>query len=230
MTSSKNYFQIAGAYSKGRFSEILREPSGGRASHNQPLLERIEWVIAPTIGAIVPNWLIAVPRKPALSLRDWAKWYGISPKTIVDDLGVHIRTTSPDLMWFEHGPASFNSPVGCGTDYAHLHIIFRPNFSFDTFADQCVSSSKLTWKRTALEDTYEALPGTGSYLVAGSGQASIFASHVESTGSQFFRRVISVLSGRAGAWNYKYFPHAGNVAKTIKNFRHLERIAWCGAG
>ena len=224
MTNSENHFTTSRVNPLGRFSELLRQPARERLPHNQPLLERVDWVIVPTIGAIVPNWLIAVPRKPIINIRDWIIQYGMSPKNIMDDLNVHIKTTYSDLIWFEHGPASFNSPVGCGTDHAHLHIIFRPDFTFAAFAEQSISSSNLTWQHTAPDSAYESLPDTGSYLIAGSGSESIFTYHVESTGSQFFRRIVSVLAGRVDAWNYKHFPHADNVTKTIENFRYLEAL------
>lgn len=225
MTISERQFETVGPHSQGRFAELLRQPATEQASHNQPLLEGPDWVIAPTLGAIVPNWLIAVPRKPAISLRDWKILYDICPRNILEDLNAHLTTTFSDLVWFEHGPTTFSSTVGCGTDYAHMHIILRPRFSFVDFADQSVFSSNLTWKRTTLENAYENLPNAGSYLIAGSGNACIFASHVESVGSQFFRRVVSVLSGQSSSWNYKQYPHMNNVAKTIENFRKFERLA-----
>ena len=228
MTTSKNLSQTARTIPGERFSELLQSPTGGRAPYNQILLERSDWVIAPTVGPIVPNWLIAVPRRPALSFRDWTRRYRFSPLEIIADLCVHLRISLSDIVWFEHGPADFNSPVGCGTDYAHLHIIFQPKFIFGEFVTQSASASKLVWKRTTLEDTYKSLPDSHSYLVAGSGDLGIYTSQVESTGSQFFRRVVGALSDSKETWNYIYYPHTKNVFKTIDNFRYLERIALSG--
>ena len=230
MTGSEHLFQTTGTIPGGRFSELLQPPTGTRAPHNQILLDRIDWVIAPTVGPIIPNWLIAVPRKPALSFRDWTRRYRISPIGIIDDLCAHLKITSSDIVWFEHGPAGFNSPVGCGTDYAHLHIIFQPEFVFDEFVKQSAAVSKLIWKRTTTENTYKSLPDSHSYLVAGSGRLGIYTSQVESTGSQFFRRVVGAVSDSMDSWNYRHYPHMKNVLRTIDNFRHLEGTALSGTG
>ena len=232
MTTSKHLSQPARTIPipGERFSELLQPQTGGRAPYNQILLERSDWVIAPTAGPIVPNWLIAVPRRRALSFRDWKRRCGFSPLGIIADLCAHLRISLSDIVWFEHGPADFNSPVGCGTDYAHLHIIFQPRFIFDEFVTQSASISRLTWKRTTLENAYKSLPDSHSYLVAGSGDLGIYTSQVESTGSQFFRRVVGALSDSMDTWNYRYYPHTKNVLKTIDNFRHFEGTALSGTG
>ena len=228
MTSSQHLSQPTETISEGRFSALLKASTGQRAPYNQLLLERIDWIVAPTVGPIVPNWLIAVPRRPALSFRDWTRRYETSPLGIIDDLCAHLEIASSNIVWFEHGPAGFNSPVGCGTDYAHLHVIFKPEFTFDEFVGKSVSISNLSWKRTTVENIYGSLLDSHSYLVAGSGCSGIYTSRVESTGSQFFRRVVGALSGCMDSWNYKYFPYTENVSRTINNFRHLERLASTG--
>lgn len=207
---------------KGRFAVLLGGSSNGRGAHDRPLLGRSDWVVAPTIGSIVPNWLIAVPRTPALSFRDWKDKFGKLPNEIHSDLCQHLGIASTEIVWFEHGPTNIGSTVGCGTDYAHLHFLFRPSFTFSAFAQEAVLLSELAWKSTTFDAAYEDLPSYESYLVAGSGEEVIFTSRVESVGSQFFRRVVSSFSDRADAWDYKRFPHTDNITQTIANFRVLE--------
>lgn len=206
----------------GRFAALLQEPSGGRLAHDRPLLERPEWVIAPTLGAIVPNWLIAVPREPALSFRVWKDRFGKAPQEIHRDLCRHLGMALTDIVWFEHGPGKHGSLVGCGADYAHLHFVIRPSFTFEDFARKAVSLSELAWRNSTFDNAYDALPCKASYLIAGSGDEVFFAAQVETTGSQFFRRVVGSLSGRADAWDYRQFSHADNIAETIANFHTLE--------
>ena len=220
--NSENALQIESATAAGRFAALLREPAGERANYDRPLLERPDWVVAPTLGAIVPNWLIVVPREPALNFRAWKKQFGKAPGKVLDDLREHLGITSTEIVWFEHGPAGPGTLVGCGADYAHLHFLIRPSFTFDAFAQQAISLSELEWKTATFDTAYEVLPDAESYLVAGSGDETIFTSHVELTGSQFFRRVVSLLSDRTGAWDYKNVAHADNIAQTIINFHILE--------
>ena len=206
----------------GRFAAILRESDDKPALHNQPLFECEDWLVVPTLGAIIPNWLIVLPRQPALCLRSWRRQYEKEPNDIIRTLSAHLGTHSDDLVWFEHGPSHTHSSVGCGTDYAHLHILFNPAFTFASFVRHSIDHSMLEWTTAHSDRVYENLPFDGSYLIAASGNASVFVSQVECLGSQFFRRVVSFLSDRVCAWDYKEYPHLDNIKRTAQNFRALE--------
>ncbi len=206
----------------GRFKALLQAPEGRPAAFDLPLYENAEWVVAPTLGAIVPNWLIVVPRDYALNFRSWQKRRDSAPVAIVDELCDHLGLAQEEVIWFEHGPNALGSSIGCGADYAHMHVILKPGFSFQTFLDRAVSMSALDWTRAASEQTYASLPNEGSYLVAGSGDVATWTSNVETTGSQFFRRVVSSLSDQPERWDYKRFSHEQNISQTIETFRKLE--------
>ena len=215
--------QTAGDNTEGRFAVLFRASApDSRPAHDQVLLEGEDWVVVPTLGAIVPNWLIAVPRTPALNFRAWKNHLGKTPQTVLIDLCDRLDLSCSDVVWFEHGPAVLNSEIGCGADYAHLHIIFQPCFTFKDFVEQTMALSGITWMKTRFEEAYDTLPCEDSYLVAGSGGDSILSTRVESVGSQFFRRVVGALCGQAGVWDYRLFPHKRNIMKTIANFRALE--------
>jgi ATP adenylyltransferase len=156
----------------GRFTALLQAPDGELAACDQPLYKNVEWVVAPTLGAIVPDWLIVVPRNYALSFRSWQKQHCQAPETIVSELCNHLGLTKDEVIWFEHGPNALGSSIGCGADHAHIHVILKPGFSFQTFLDQAISMSALDWTHAATERICAALPDEGSYLVAGSGNAA----------------------------------------------------------
>jgi hypothetical protein len=120
--------------------------------------------------------------------------------------------------------------VGCGTDYAHLHILLRPDFSFETFIALAISMSGLPWANSEAKRAYGFLPAESSYLVAGSAGRAAWASFVDATGSQFFRRVVASLSDHTESWDYRSHAHADNIARTIATFRKLERDARCVGG
>ena len=209
----------------GRFAMLLDGEAGVRAVFDRPLLDHKDWVAAPTLGAIVPDWLIVVPRQPALNFRSWQEQRNSAPEAIIDELCAHLGLTVEEIIWFEHGPSELGSVVGCGTDYAHLHLLLRPGFTFQTFLDQAISMSELAWDRTEAESAYLSLPSEASYLVTGSGDQAAWASDVDAVGSQFFRRVVGSLSRQAERWDYKRYPHADNIGQTIETFRNLESAA-----
>lgn len=215
--------QTAGDNTEGRFAALFRASApDSKPEHDQVLLDGEDWVVVPTLGAIVPNWLIVVPRAPALNFCAWKKRLGKTPQTVLIDLCDRLELSCSDVVWFEHGPADSNSEIGCGADHAHLHIIFRPCFTFKAFVEQTIALSGTTWTKARFDEAYDVLPSEESYLVAGSGEDSILSTSVESVGSQFFRRVVGVLSDQAGVWDYRLFPHKRNIMETIVNFRALE--------
>ena len=115
---SEDILQISRGYASRRFTALLRPPNGRQAEYNQPLLERADWVFAPTLGPIVPNWLIAVPRAVSINLRAWKSTPDKAPQAIINDLCEHLGITVSDLVWFEHGPASTRAyPVVTHTHY-----------------------------------------------------------------------------------------------------------------
>ncbi len=88
--------------------------------------------------------------------------------------------------------------------------------------------SNLDWTAGAGDDAYGTLVGESSYLIAGSGDATIVARGVEATGSQFFRRVVGELVDVGDAWDYRRYPHAHHVSQTVRTFQSLESLALHG--
>jgi ATP adenylyltransferase len=206
----------------GRFAALLRGDARTQEC-DRALLSHPEWIAAPTLGAIIPDWLIVVPRKPALNFRNWHRQQSKNPEAIIDRICEHLGLASDEIIWFEHGPAVHGSIVGCGADYAHLHILLRPHFPFEAFIALAVSMSRLPWSNSEAYRAYASLPVESSYLIAGSAARAAWALNVDATGSQFFRRVIASLSDRAEGWDYRLYAHADNIARTVETFRKLER-------
>ncbi|MFI4933491.1 MAG: hypothetical protein ACHP7N_02640 [Caulobacterales bacterium] len=210
---------------EGRFAALLTAEWPGRDAYDRPLLVVQDWVLAPTLGAIVPNWLIVVPRRPALSFRGWYDETQRDPVAIVDHVAAHLSLPVERLFWFEHGPKSVGTEVGCGVDYAHLHILLDAPFTIEDFLRHAETSATLNWRHVAAHEAYRRLTGGESYLVVGEGDRAAIAEGVEHTGSQFFRRVVANAVGQADTWNYRCHPHHENITRTINGFRALERAA-----
>lgn len=207
---------------ENRFRALL--DGEGRAAHDRPLLTTSKWIVAPTLGAIIPGWLLVIPRRPVLSFKQWATVEAERPETILERLRQHLGLSSREVIWFEHGPVQNGTVVGCGLDHAHIHVLVRPPFSFETFEATARSLANLDWQQSAADEIYGGLRDHRSYLIAGSGDSALRAFEVEQAGSQFFRRVVSNLAAET-AWDYRSHPHAENIAETIRTFRSLESAA-----
>jgi ATP adenylyltransferase len=206
-----------------RFDALLR--GEGIAPCDQALFKQQDWLVAPTVGAIIPNWLLLIPRRPALNFVEWATLESKRPESLIAEVRSYLGLRAADLLWFEHGPKAQGAAVGCGLDHAHIHLLIRPPFTFVEFASAAKALSRFDWRASGTGDAFAEVDSQSSYLIAGCGEHTTMASGVEIAGSQFFRRVVAVLASKATTWDYRLFPHVENVEASISTFRFLERMA-----
>jgi ATP adenylyltransferase len=209
-----------------RFAGALSGDDFGRASYDQSIFETPDCVVVPTLGSILPGWLLVVPRRPAFNFRDWRGDTHTDARGLIDEVLHGLEVSAERAIWFEHGPSAAGSLVGCGMDYAHIHVLVAPPFSFDEFVSTVRHATELSWRLSPTRNAYLSIDTESSYLIAGSQHNAVIAERVESVGSQFFRRVVAQLVGKPKQWDYKNYPHLDNVRKTITSFvRQRESIA-----
>lgn len=90
---------------------------------NQPLFRTENFVVLPSLGALVEGWLLLVPTRHHFCL-------GALPASVTEefqelqDLARSILTNRYGCVSaFEHGPSIPKITVGCGVDLAHLHMV-----------------------------------------------------------------------------------------------------------
>lgn len=202
-----------------RFAFLKPFGECARPIYDQILLETDGCVVTPTLGSIVPNWLLIVPRSPVLNFAQWSRMTDRSPLQLVKSVMARGAFPTDRLVWFEHGPAQRGSTIGCGVDQAHLHVIYDAPFSAEQLRFVATENSQLNWSVGHAESVYSSVRPERSYLVTGSLETAAFAQDVDHVGSQFFRRMVATISDRMDAWNYRTHPHLSNVRETIRSFR-----------
>src|SRR5229473_5143983 len=195
----------------GRFAFLRPSAECPQPAYNQILLEIDGCIVTPTLGSIVPNWLLIVPRLPMLNFSQWSLTTGLSPLQLIKSVMASCALPSDRLVWFEHGPAQTGSILGCGVDQAHLHVIYDAPFSAEELCSKAAESRPVDWFVGPAESAYTSIRAQNSYLVAGSLHTAAFAENVEHVGSQFFRKVIANMVDQIEAWNYRTHPHLSNV-------------------
>ena len=205
-----------------RFANVLNPNGTTLPFYDRPLLETEHWLLVPTLGPIIPNWFLILPRRYFINLRSFRDFHGIEPLTLLTSFCDHLNLTNSDVLWFEHGPTASNTALACGTDHAHLHLLVRPPFSFAAFSRCIVEHSPFSWTRRPARVAYNGLHTGNSYLVAGKGNDAIIAENISSHHSQFFRRQIASLVGCPHAWNYRDHAYRANIRETIHTFNSLE--------
>src|SRR5689334_2245520 len=114
-----------------------------------PLLSIPEGVVIPSVGALLPGWLLIVPRERALSYaeldtanRQTLYHLARSVASEVSDFG------SPIML--EHGAATAGSGIGCGVDQAHLHVV---PIQFD-LSKQVLADPTVAWSSVSPDDPW----------------------------------------------------------------------------
>jgi ATP adenylyltransferase len=198
-----------------RFANILSDACP-RPLYDTVLRDTGTMVVTPTLGSIIPNWILAIPKRHAANAARWAQDEHNALLSVIKDITCSFGRDPRDVIWFEHGATEPRSIVGCGVDHAHIHILLTPPFSFERFCDEAQADAGLGWS-FGRGDAYAAIDSSQSYFVAGHGNQFLLAQSVEAAGSQFFRKAIARVVDRDAAWDYRSHPYVENVVETIAN-------------
>ena len=199
-----------------RFDWVVQgSPVGPDPICDVPVLTTSDALVVPTIGAIVPDWLLVVPRTCTLSLAGATAEVRRSVLDLAE--AVSLRVGRPEkTVYFEHGPATSGSTVGCGVDQAHLHVL---NTEFNVL-EMALADDSVDWSLTDGGDPWARLAGTEYYFIQSNGRAYMGSPRVPQ--SQYFRKHIACAAGVPWQWDYKLWPNYENVRRTYERFCGLE--------
>jgi ATP adenylyltransferase len=202
-----------------KYDEITNKFS--RANSARPfdliLLETEDYLVTPCLGSIVPNWVIVWPRRKFLNCREWKGDAGFLRKFSHDVVKILLNDQQGEFLWFEHGCESIGSVTGCGINFAHLHILIEPPFTFNAFERSVKQLSKSNWDKL---EHFSDMPNRHSktdYHIFGDPLNSLILQDSNHLGSQFFRRVVALLSGENEKWNYRNHSFRDNADSTVLN-------------
>lgn len=168
--------------------------------------------VVPTLGALVPGWVLVIPRFPALSVDSLPPPIRQSVLGAVAALTPRLRTLGPHVYIFEHGPRDLGTQLGCGVDQAHVHVV--PG-AFDLFT--CLSDPEVSWTAVSSVDPWATSdPERDYYLLGRAGE--FYLGTPRRRVPQYFRRKIAVELGRSYAWDYREWPCYDNARRTLKHF------------
>jgi ATP adenylyltransferase len=158
----------------------------------------------PSVGALVPGWLLVLPKEHHLS-------YGTAiekhPELELElaKLASFWESFYGPLTWFEHGPKEPGSDVGCSVDHAHMHLV--PLGPLSLLERGQALSEDITFEPVdGLPCITSALEHDRSYLYLRLPDSSQWLAESNSIPSQYFRRIIAAEQGRPSEWDWKQFP------------------------
>lgn len=207
--------QIADASSgdlkASRFQWILNpEKEVAVPDHDLPLFVSDLFVMMPTLGCLVPGWLLVVPRRPMPNLTN----LNALERKCLQELMVAVRSRlncpGKEIFYFEHGSVP-GSPASCGVDQAHLHIAPLP---FDLI-ESAIARRDVAWQPTD-HSACSLNVQQSEYLFVSDSHGRSMVGTAKSPSSQWFRRLIADETGQHELWDYRVHFGSENVSETAQ--------------
>lgn len=195
------------------FSRTITKDFHSNTYYNQVLFESENFVVIPSLGSLVAGWVLIVPKTYALNMGQLSEALLTELENLATKVSVLIEKDFGPVTMFEHGPvASFNQ-VGCGVDYAHLHLVPININLIQHLAE--ASNASYEWEEL---DNISELTSFASrsmpYLFV-STEAGLFAASDENIPSQLFRRIIANHLLIPEQFDWKFNPKVENIQCTI---------------
>jgi ATP adenylyltransferase len=182
-------------------------------SWDRPVLQTEQFLVMPSKGSLVPGWLLVVPRRATLNLRDLSSGERGQLNDICRSVRTMLHVFGGRIFEFEHGADRRGSLMGCGVDQAHLHVVPLP---FDLLG-AASRQQGVTWTQaTSCDDPWQDLPANSHYLLAKEDQKQALIGIPSSPTSQWFRRIIANELRVPDKWHYSEHPFSENVARTLE--------------
>jgi ATP adenylyltransferase len=172
----------------------------------------------PSIGPLLPGWLLVLPTSHELSFADLSCEAAVAAE--LEEVAAWWADLFGPLSWFEHGPASEGSPVGCGVDHAHMHLVPLEGLDLLALARSRMPSLRFEPIGGVEEISRYRQAGTPYlYLRAESGQSWLASS--PGIPSQFFRQLIAAAQGRPGEFDWKRHHHRETLSYTLRRSQRI---------
>jgi ATP adenylyltransferase len=179
------------------------------------LFESANFIAFPSLGAIVPGWLLIAPKQHyvCMAALDAFLWDELNMLGNLVSLALH--DCFGRLVLFEHGPAAPSHPVGCGVDHAHFHFVPTDCNLIDGL--RRVFSATLHWEPAeGIEDAAILHTTASPYLYVEQPLGHAFITSHARFGSQLFRKVVAAHVGRDSFYNWRFFPEEENARCTVE--------------
>lgn len=205
--------EIADENENNLFKELLEPYLKVR---NRFIYESDSWIVMPSLGALVPGYLLIVSKKHYESIGKTPERYYVELDCLLQTLGeILYDQYKSNAIAFEHGAVSAFNRGGCCVDHAHLHVLpFNENLieyiDKKFFSLKKIDSFDLLGKQVALGKPYLFYQRMGEEKVLIEG---------EFIPSQFFRKIIANRLGLQDKWDWKKEIFIDNIRDTLHRIK-----------
>jgi len=199
-----------------RWCHDLSRPLPDRPMWDRPLLATEAFNVVPSLGSLVPGWLLIAPASHRLRLADCSPSELTDLCSLENQLERILASRFGPVVAFEHGPRAKGTAVGCSVDHAHLHMV---PMSVDIFAAATRRAPHLAWERAAgINDALVRVATDESYLLLRQqdGTTLLCVDRDDAIPSQLFRRAIADNLHAEPEWDWKSNPCLTEISETIE--------------
>lgn len=184
------------------------------------IYEGKHWVVWPTIGAIVPGYVLIVLKRhsPSVMACDGEE---------IGELECLLERTRSMLETIYHTPCIvFEHGNGCGAgmrsaciDHCHMHVLPLKEDIYD----------RINFQRMKMEaETIDSLSSLlkynrrqESYLLYQNHEGEFFVLHADTYLSQYFRQLIALSVGMPEKWNWRQYYFSENMRQTLQDMKRV---------
>ena len=192
--------------------------------YNQRLYETENFAVIPSLGAIVEGWLLVIPKEHCISFG-----YLQSPQLfdelnqLINKVGNVVQKLYGEYVIFENGAFCSNKLVGCGVDFAHIHIVPTKFNLIETIENEFGIS--YDWKQIDnISESAKYVEDNKPYLYYNNQQRESFITTNDNIPSQLFRKAVAFNAGLSDEYDWKEYPFTENIHKTIETYKN----SFCG--
>jgi ATP adenylyltransferase len=191
--------------------------AASRELWDTPIFESPSFVALPSVGALVEGWLLVVPKANALSFAQLPESLFSELEAFLQEVVSVLEPLYGPVSIFEHGPSAARSTIGCGVDYAHLHLV--PT-RCDLLLGAKQVADNIQWQQIESFKTIrcQAVPADGYWFAQQTYGTSPCYFGTCTNGkpiSQLFRRVIANGLDCPSAYDWKSVPGEAIIAATV---------------
>jgi diadenosine tetraphosphate (Ap4A) HIT family hydrolase len=208
-------------------NHAIEEYSSFRDAWDTPLFESPSFVAIPTVGALIEGWLLIVPKIPCLSFAELPKPLFCEFETFLAEVAGAVNATFGSVSVFEHGPARPGNLIGCGVDYAHMHVL--PAVCDLVQGAQSLAPA-IQWRSVNSIADIQQFAGSGSgywFVKPNFNLDDCYIGTCDSVKpvSQLFRRIIANHLGKSHQFDWKLYSGESIIAATVEKIsQHVIHI------
>lgn len=219
-TKSDNECEFCDEFAGGRANSFAAHYGNDVASRT--ILEYGGFRAMPSLGQIVPGYLLLVPNRHYRALADMSLEELNTAELLKTDLADQMRNLYGNCLFFEHGVRTPDSG-GCGISHAHLHIV--PFQAEKDPVDDLIRA--FPFEEVSNLRELQGVKAGKSYLYYESVCGSRYVFYPPFIASQYVRRL---LAGALGVeiWDWRRCGREERFLNTLAQISHL-RTAVGGA-